>query len=192
MKKYLKRTLPIILLIISLPLIGTVYSVYSKAITGKTTIKTAAWVIKINNVDTTINNTFTIPSTNITIDNTNANAKTGVLAPGSTGTIDLVLDATGTEVPIDYSITLGNAYAFLNAQSSPIDLSSQISVTVASGSSLTGTILQNNSSMTQTIHLNFEWNKQDNSAANEIDLYSAGKNLLIPISVTTSQHITSN
>ena len=178
---------------------GTTYSIYSTS--GYSTIdtNTAAWIVKVNGTDITSNNSFEI--SNISVDNTSSKAKTGTIAPGSRGTVDLIIDATGTEVSVDYIVTIGDPVVIINDEGSinsgqdsnetnnSIDLTDIFTITAASGSSLTGTIIQNDSSMTETIHLNFEWNKQNNNTVNSADIEAAGKSLLVPITVTTTQHV---
>lgn len=203
MKHNIRMIIPVFALLILVIIIKETFSIYSTSAYGTVQTNSAAWIIKIENTNITYGTAFQVSSSNITIDNTNSYADTNFVAPGSTGTIDLVLDATGTDVAVDYVITIGDAIGYYGSSldfplSNPIDgivyldMSSVITVTPATGYSLTGTINQNDSSMLETIALDFAWVKTNSAQANTLDMAAKGRTIFIPITVTVTQHINSN
>lgn len=203
MKHNIRMIIPVFALLILVIIIKETFSIYSTTAYGTVQTNSAAWIVKIENTNITYGTAFQVSSSNITIDNTNSYADTNLIAPGTTGTIDLVLDATGTDVAVDYVITIGNAIGYYGPSldfplTSPIDgivyldMSSAITVTPATGYSLTGTINQNDSSMQETIVLDFAWTKTNSDQANTLDMAAKGRTIFIPITVTVTQHINSN
>ncbi len=77
------------------------YAKYKTTLTGNGTATVAKWSFKVNG------QTQTIPDIDLaTTMKENNNIVKGKLAPGTEGSFDLNLDATGSEVAIDYSIKL--------------------------------------------------------------------------------------
>lgn len=106
MKHNIRMIIPVIALLVLVIIINTTFSIYSTTGYGQIEANSAAWIIKIENTNIVTETAFQVSQSNITIDNTNSYADADLLAPGSTGTIDLILDATGTEVAVDYAITI--------------------------------------------------------------------------------------
>jgi hypothetical protein len=111
MKKGKKKYLLVALL---LALVGVgafvTYAIYHNSITGNGTINTAAWVIKFTKKDTTtITNNFTFDIDDVTWTNrgTTAGETTDTIAPGAVGTITFEIIGTGSQVPIDWTATVG-------------------------------------------------------------------------------------
>ena len=193
MKHNIRMIIPVFALLILVIIIKETFSIYSTSAYGTVQTNSAAWIIKIENTNITYGTAFQVSSSNITIDNTNSYADTNFVAPGS----------TGTDVAVDYVITIGDAIGYYGSSldfplSNPIDgivyldMSSVITVTPATGYSLTGTINQNDSSMLETIALDFAWAKTNSAQANTLDMAAKGRTLFIPITVTVTQHINSN
>ena len=77
------------------------YAKYKTTLTGNGTATVAKWSFKVNG------QTQTIPDIDLaTTMKENNNVVEGKLAPGTEGSFDLNLDATGSEVAIDYNIKL--------------------------------------------------------------------------------------
>lgn len=189
MKKGNKRLLAVIALLLLVVVSYPTYAIYKSSATGTASAEAAAWVVKVNNADIVSSDTFTFSSSDIVWDNSVSNAKTGTIAPGSTGTITILIDADGSEVPVDYTATLGSITAGGNAVSNDAGFT----VSVASGSSLTGTIAQSDTdgAMEQTVVLQVTWTgtSSDSDTKNTADLGLADATLSIPVTVTTAQHL---
>ena len=79
------------------------YTTYESFIEGRSSTKTAGIHLKVNGVD--LAESDTVLDNNVILDNitwTNTHTREGKLSPGSSGTIDLELDPTGSEVAILY------------------------------------------------------------------------------------------
>ena len=88
-------------LIVAIILSMYAYSKYTSTLTGNGTATVAKWSFKVNG------QTQTIPDIDLaTTMKENNNVVEGKLAPGTEGSFDLNLDATGSEVAIDYNIKL--------------------------------------------------------------------------------------
>ena len=104
MNKRLKIALTLVAIILIATLaISLAYSRYFSKITGTGTATVAKWSFKVNGQADNLG-TITLGNT------TEANAKVadGKIAPGTSGSFNVALDATGTEVALDYTIKFEN------------------------------------------------------------------------------------
>lgn len=95
----------ILILIVCVLYLGAkvTYTTYESWIEGRSAAKTAGIHLKVNGVD--LAESDTVLDNNVILDNitwTNTHTREGKLSPGSSGTIDLELDPTGSEVAILY------------------------------------------------------------------------------------------
>ena len=169
-KKYLAVALLLLFIAVSF---GT-YAIYKSSATASDSVTAAAWVVEVNDTDIVANNTFTLD--NITWGSTRY-GQNGTIAPGDTGTVDIVIDASGSEVGVAYTVDL----------SSVSTGNSNLTVAPHSGSSLTGTIAYG-STMTATVTLDVTWTGVDSSAANSADITTSGNDINIPVTVTVTQN----
>ena len=170
-----KKLLVIAVLVLLITISFTTYAIYKSSATGTDSVKAAAWVVKVNNTDIVANDTFT--ANDITWANTRI-GKNDTIAPGDHGTVNVVIDATGSEVDVDYAISIDTT-----ALNNP-----NFTVTAATGSALTGTIPYSASSMSKTVTLNVVWNGVDNDTANSSDIALQGQDISIPVVVTATQN----
>ena len=144
------------------------YAIYKSSATGNSAVKAADWVITVNSDDIVANDTFTLGD----VTWVTHNGKNNTMAPGDTGTLAIVIDATAAEVDVTYSIDLSGVAA------------APLAVTAHSGSSLTGNISAGSS---VTVTLDVAWATADASGNNLADVGFEGDNLDIPVTVTVSQ-----
>lgn len=177
-----KKLLIIAVLLLLIAVSYGTYAIYRSSATSSDSVRAAKWIITANNSDIVSTNTFTLG----TLDCGNASiGKNGTIAPGDTCTATIVIDADGSEVDVDYEVsidttaltTLGN---------------SQISVGAHSGSSLTGTIGYSATSgqMEATVVLDVTWNAVDTAAQNTLDVNTSLAQLEIPVTVSVVQNPT--
>ena len=100
------NTKPIVVLLALLLITAIVFSIYAYAkykttLKGNGTAQVAKWSFKVNGQTQTIPN-IDLATTMKKVNNVAENK----LAPGTEGSFDLNLDATGSEVAIDYNIKL--------------------------------------------------------------------------------------
>ena len=169
-----KKFLAIALLLLFVAVSFGTYAIYKSSATASDSVKAAAWVVKVNNGNIVTSNEFSLGD--ITW-GSNRYGQNNTIAPGDSGTVDIVIDASGSEVGVSYEIDL----------SSVTTGNSNITVAAHEGSSLTGTIAYG-STMTATVTLDVKWTGVDSSEANTADIASSGNNILIPVTVTVTQN----
>ncbi len=88
-------------------LLGGTMARYVTEVSGSATAAVAAWSFKANEKDGTEKFTLDLGDTRTAYDQTDIKEK--VIAPGTTGQFDIVIDGTGSEVGIDYSVAIAAA-----------------------------------------------------------------------------------
>lgn len=186
MKKGNKKLLVIVALLLLVCVgIGT-YAIYRSSATGTATVPTASWSVKVNSADMETG-AFTFGPSDISW-TTNTSAVSGKIAPGSTGTITLEIDATGSEVNVDYTATVGTI------QVDGVDkTNSGFTVTPHESTDASGTISYSTTAnaMKKTLTFDVEWTGTDADLTDKdtADKAMAGKNITIPVTVTAKQHL---
>lgn len=187
MKKGNKKLLVVaVLLLLVCVGIGT-YAIYRSSATGEATVATATWAVKVNNTNIVQSDTFTFTESNINW-TTNTSAVEGKIAPGSSGTITLEIDATGSEVNVDYTAAVGTI------QVAGVDnANNAFTVTPHATADETGTIPYSTTTnaMKKTLTFDVTWtgDDDDNASKDASDIGMSGKNITIPITVTAKQHL---
>ena len=169
-----KKILALSILVLLLAVCFGSYAIYKSSGSGSSGVSAAAWVVKVNNDDIVSSNTFTL--NNVTWSGTRY-GQNGKIAPGDRGTLNIVIDASGSEVGVAYTVDLTQVNT-----GNP-----NLRVAAASGSSLTGTI-DYGSTMTETVTLDVVWTGVDSDTANSADVTTAGTNISIPVTVTVTQN----
>ncbi len=82
--------------------VNKTYSLFETNHTSETNNDLAKWIIKINNINVSATNTFTMADINWI---ENQHVKNDKVAPGLSGYFDIVIDPKGTEVSVRYDIT---------------------------------------------------------------------------------------
>lgn len=164
---------------------GSTFSKYYTKIDGTGNAEIARWSFKANNETKTIAN---IKLSNTYNQNKLANNK---IAPGTSGSFDIVLDATGADVAIDYAIT------FENCENKPTNLKFSYNGTTSSTLEGLENVLKGriglNDSRTKTLTVNWNWEYQTGNGAteiaknDEIDTKDAGKNFSFDVIITGTQ-----
>lgn len=104
MNRKLKFILAIIALVFCITQIQQTYAKYVDTKEGDTNFTVAKWKILVNNQD--ITEAATMSSLINPVYVQNDNVAEGVIAPGSEGYFDLVIDASKTEVSFQYNISV--------------------------------------------------------------------------------------
>lgn len=164
---------------------GSTYSKYYTEINGTGNAQVARWSFKANNETKTI--------ANIKLSNTYNQSKlvANKIAPGTKGSFDIVLDATGADVAIDYSIK------FENCLNKPSNLKFTYNGTTANTLEGLENLLKGritlNDSRTKTITIEWSWDYQTGTnesqikANDQIDTKDAGKEFTFDITITGTQ-----
>ena len=106
LNKRLVLLIACICLFLSIVTLQDTYAKYTSAINETTDISIARWRILVNNYDIRSN----ASTTNLITPHFagNANIASGVIAPTATGDFTIVVDATGTDLAFNYTITISN------------------------------------------------------------------------------------
>ena len=104
MNRKLKFILAIIALVFCITQIQQTYAKYVDTKEGDTNFTVAKWKILVNNQDITEAATMSSLINPVYVQNNNV--AEGVIAPGSEGYFDLVIDASKTEVSFQYNISV--------------------------------------------------------------------------------------
>lgn len=189
LKEKFKRATAIALVLIGVSALGIIggitYSKYYTEIHGEGSAKIAKWSFKANKSSTKIEN--------ITLNNIydQDKLKQQTIAPGTSGSFDIVLDATGADVGIDYSVK------FDNLVNKPTNLKFTYNGTTKNSleeleSLLIGRILVSDS-RTKTLTIEWNWDYQTGTTPEEIknndkiDTNDAGKDFTFDIIITGTQ-----
>ena len=167
-----RRTILLILLIGFIYLFFHVsYSSYESEADGVVNPNASKWHIQINGND--VSNS---PTQVISVDDVNWNAthtRSGKIGPGSTGTVELELDCTGTEVSVDYEFYFRDSSVDSNLILTVTNVTSTTSSTRVSNNRYTGrlslTEINNNVKPVITVYLSWVNDDTINDLDRDID-----------------------
>lgn len=188
-KEKLKKGVACSAILLSVATIGVVggntYSKYFTKIDGDGNAKIARWSFRANNTSTVmekiqLNNVY---NTNI--------LKNKTIAPGTNGSFDIILDATGADVAIDYAVT------FDNLVNKPTNMKftygNKTSDTLKGLEDVLKGRIALNDARTKTLTIKWSWDYQTGTTAEEkanndkIDTNDSGKDFSFDIKVTGTQ-----
>lgn len=172
-----KKVLTLAVLLLLVVAFGT-YAIYRQSATGNGTLKAAAWSVKVKGQP--ITNNFTFDYSDITWDTLTGYNNT--IAPGSTGHIDVKVDADGSEVDVILTATLGTITG----------LPDGMTVALASGAdSQTIAYSATEGAMEKTVRINIAWAgaESDTAAKDTNDLSKQGAEFSIPVTLTAKQSL---
>ena len=161
-KKTALLVICLLLAIILSFMIGKTFSKYISEVKGTGTAEIANWVFKVNGKEDAIQNVNLLSTYN------NETLINNKVAPGTSGSFNIVVDATGSEVGVDYAIQ------FLNESEKPQNLiftydDQQYTTIQDLEKDLSGTINANDENKTRTITIYWEWQYQTGENENEIN-----------------------
>lgn len=140
---------------------GNTFSKYVSEIQGSGTAEIANWVFKVNGKEDLVQ------TVNLLSTYDNATLVNNRVAPGTQGSFNIVIDATGSEVGVDYQIK------FLNETQKPQNLIFIYNDTHYTNiqeleENLSGTINADEENKTRTITVNWKWQYETGTNENEI------------------------
>ncbi len=174
-----KKLLVVAVLLLLIAVSYGTYAIYKSQASANATVNTAAWVIEVNGDDIVANNTFTLG--NITWASPEY-GRNGKIAPGDHGTVNIVIDADGSEVDVGYEISIDTA-SIENHQFS-------VAAADPTNAPLTGVIpyASGEGNMTKTIAVEVVWEGIDTASANEEDIDFSAQQVVLPITVVATQN----
>lgn len=186
------KILVVIIIIFMIVLLFGTYSKYNNKAIGVAEEKIGQWIIKVNNLDITKENaTFNINDINW---NEEGTVKEGKVAPGMNGYFDVIIDPSGTEVSIKYSITIDVSCLSQNGGGIKITSISELggnNLIRTSENTYTGVIRLNEiqENTTNTIRAQIEWeNIEENSEVDSIYGSEPEKIIELPVEVDVIQY----
>jgi hypothetical protein len=99
-----KKVLTLAVLVLLLAVCFTTYAIYIQSGSATGSIRAAKWSVKVNGTDIQSAN-YTFSASDITW--TTLTGYNNTIAPGSSGYIDIPIDATGSEVDVIITAALG-------------------------------------------------------------------------------------
>ena len=175
MKK--KIFLLILLLVVCSGLVT--YALFRTNKSGNATVNAARWNVVFKNGEETISNNFNISLNNATWTNPLGNVASGKIAPGSSATFYITLDATNTETDVDYTVELEDTFNETDFDVTLADDAGTINYSTTTGA------------MIKQIPIQVVWNGNinDNAEKNTGDLLKMARNITIPIKITAAQKL---
>ena len=179
------------LTLITMTMTGGPLARYVTEVTGNATAEVAAWSFKANESSETFT-TIDLGDTTHRAEYTGTDIKTDVIAPGTSGSFDIVLDGSGSEVGVDYIVSIKSAEG--------TNLPSDFVFKVKNGANgteeqytlqgeITGTIDYNSSNdvMKKTITVSWEWPFDESDTKTANDNAYADKTWTLNITATGKQ-----
>ena len=184
-----KKLLVIAILLLLITASFATYAIYRSSTTATGTIEAAAWQVKVKK-DSDAGDGTAIASANLTFDATDItwtgthHGKNNTIAPGDTGTIQFVVDATGSEVDVVIE-------AEIDTTAQGYNIPSGITAAVTSGTNGAVSVAYDANSMTATVTITVTWqvSLSDNSTKDTADLAAQNATLSIPVKLTARQDI---
>ena len=174
-----KKILVVAILVLLLAVCFGTYAIYRATGSATGSIKAAAWSVKVNDTDIASTN-YTFGASNITW--TKLTGYNNTIAPGSEGFIEIPVDATGSEVDVVLTATLGST-----------TLPTGMTATLASNSQ-TIAYSTTTDAMKTKVRINIAWtgSESDTSEKDGTDLAAQGTTLSIPVTLTAKQSVDSH
>ena len=143
-------------------MIGKTFAKYVSEVKGTGTAEIANWVFKVNGKEDVVQNVNLLSTYH------NETLINNKVAPGTSGSFNIVVDATGSEVGVDYAIE------FLNESQKPQNLiftyEDKPYTTIQDlEKDLSGTINANDENKIRNVTINWEWQYETGENANEIN-----------------------
>ena len=165
-------------------LFNVTYSSYESEADGRVNADPSKWHIEINGNDVSDS-----PTQVISVDDVNWNAthtRSGKVGPGSTGTIELELDCTGTEVSVDYEFYFRDSTVDSDLILTVTNVTSTTSITRVSSNRYTGrlSLTEINNNVKPVITVYVSWVNDDTINDLDRDIDDDNNFLLIDFNAT--------
>ncbi len=176
--------LTVLFFIFSTGIFVSTYALYRSYSVTNTSVETANFAINVNGTElSTTTNTFDIGSLNWT-NSLGTATKNGKIAPGAYADLNIVVDATGSEVNVDYNITMNDLSGFTITSGTDLD---------PSYSPSTGTIAYatgaNSMQVVVPVRIMWEGSSSDSATKNSTDIAMMNQTKTLEISVLANQHM---
>ncbi len=196
MKKSKIKIISIILILtleLCLYFVAGTYSRYTSTAESSTSTRIANWSVKIGNVDLAGGEKDF--SSELVLETTNsAKVKAGTIAPNTSVEGNFTIDPNGTEVAMNYKISLGTIY-YKNTVTGATVTSNTPNIRISNVTTNTGTLTTNIDGTYSgqielegspvTVTISAEWVSTDDESDSAIGYFPL--NVIIPVTVTVEQ-----
>ena len=175
-----KKILVLAILVLLLTVCFGTYAIYRESTNATGSIRAAKWSVKVDGTDiATANYTFT--AADIHWDTNSRTGYNNTIAPGSTGYIEIPVDADGSEVDVLLTATLGTT-TLPNGMTASLDVGSESQAISYSGTE---------GEMETTVKINIAWagDDSDTTAKDTTDLAAQNTPFSIPVTLTAKQSL---
>jgi len=172
-----------VLLALTVLVITRTYALFETNASGDADFHIGKWVIKLNNRDITLDKTITLDD--FVFVNSN-HVEQGHFAPTSKAEYEIYIDASQTDVSVDYLISIddSNVAEYPNIQFKIIDLITNEEI---NDTSISGIMYQSDTNKYKNYKLVLEWN--NDIQYDESDTSLIGKNLSFKINLDFKQYL---
>ena len=182
MKKRLLLIIIVLLAIISLVAIDT-YALFETSADAENDFDVGEWLILLNNYDVSLTRTINLNSFQYS---QNSHTADGYIAPGRSGYFDVLIDASQTEVSVEYDLSIDSSqiedYPNMVFSIRNMDTNQEIV-----GNDYTGVIRLTDSDKTISLRIFLTW--QNNPLYDESDTSLIGENLQFEIDANFTQYL---
>lgn len=196
--KVRETVVALVILAIALFFIAGTYARYSSSGTANSSIQIAKWAVKLNGTDMSSSSVTVTPEVTFA---TNANVSDDRIAPARSASFQIELDPTGSEVAIDYVLSIDTT-AITGIANSASEISvSGATYKIGSGSEQNATITGSGVTIPQglssveagekvLVTVTVTWDNA-NDAHNAADTENGvtGATIVVPTTITAQQHI---
>ena len=174
MKKRLWIIAFIVLLITCISITGT-YALFEADASAEQEFDIGRWVIKVNNNDISLAHTITL---NDFTYSTSTHTQNGYFAPGRSASFDVVVDASDTDVAVEYSFDIDDSALddHPNISFNIVNTDTNESI---SGTTYSGIIGLNSQNRTVTLSITLVWSNNSQYDENDTDLIGEELEFLI-------------
>ena len=183
--KNANRGLLVIVAVLLLVTIGlSSFAIYKSSAEGSATASVATWAVSVNEANIVQNDAFTFDADDIDWDDNDYIADDKI-APGRVGYIPVTIDASGSEVAVEYTAEIGDTFSVANDNIS-VSIVDSNKQALANG---TGVIALANVSTPVTVYVKITWTAEDETDQNTADLALSGTDITIPVIITAKQYL---
>ena len=182
----------LMLLTICLYFVSGTYARYTSSVSGNTTVEVAKWAVAFKNGSNELSEGFNL---NFTVAD-NANVVSGKIAPQTTATATIMVDLTGTEVAVDYevSVNASNLTGVFGASAEDVKVTTTANGVTAEAEDGGTIALIDNAAFTESngkveITVTLTWTNNDNHNTSDTTVGKAAGSLQLPVTLTLVQHI---
>ena len=181
-----KKILALALLLFLITAVFTTYAIYKSSQSATGSISAAAWSISFEQGGSpmTANQTLTFTSA----DCSNNHVADGKIAPGATCTKEITIDATGSEVDVIVSGTVGDVTASKGGNAVETTNANDFNVSFVTNPA-NGIITMDSLTHKATVTVTVEWEGDEDNTKDPADTALNGATLSVPITLIAKQYL---